>query len=803
MTENQDLRIRLPLNEDWYFQPSFDPNMCQADYAHPSLLSVRLPHTVVETPQSYFSEDIYQMVSGYRRVLDVPIDWQGKCLHLIFEGAAHHAIVYINGKIIQEHLGGYTAFTVDVSEHVNYGASNIITIQLDSRESLNIPPFGHVIDYMTYGGLYREVFLEVLNPLHIEDVFVTTENVLHPIKSLNIHTTLNRLTSHNIALRYTVFDEAKSLAVFHQEGLMLLSTFQITEIELWSLDNPMLYWLETALLVDGTVVDTNRTRFGFREAVFKQDGFYLNGEKIKIRGLNRHQSYPYVGYAMPKGPQVHDADVLKNELNVNTVRTAHYPQSQYFVDRCDEIGLLVFTELPGWQHIGDAAWKEVAVCYVTEMVTQYRNHPSIILWGVRINESQDDDAFYTRTNAVAHTLDPSRQTGGVRYIKKSNLLEDVYTYNDFLHQGNNAGIDGKKSVTSDMAKGYLVTEFNGHMYPTKSFDTAAVRAGHAMRHAKVLNDIYGEADVAGGIGWCMFDYNTHKDFGSGDRICYHGVMDMFRNPKLAAAAYSSQKSGLSVLEVGSDMGIGDYPSSSIGPVAVFSNADQLNLYKNGTFIKTYEPDCQTYPHLPHPPFRVDDFIGETMANEEGYSAKKAETIKSVLLAGAKYGQSGLPLSYKLKVLKLMVLDGFKVKDAMALYGKYIGNWGEKVTTYTFEAMKEGKAVKSVIKAPVEHVQLQVLTDMNTLEEKSTYEVASIRIRAVDQNGNVLTYFQEPISLSVTGDIALIGPDVISLKGGMGGTYVKSLGKEGVGHLIVKSQGEPHDVILSFEVKISR
>ena len=788
--------IRLPLNDDWFFMPLFDPNMCQLDYTHPSLIHVRLPHTVVETPFNYFSEDVYQMVSGYRRVLDVPLDWQGKCLHLIFEGAAHHALVYINGKQIQEHFGGYTAFKVDVSEHVTYGASNIIAIQLDSRESLNIPPFGHVIDYMTYGGLYREVFLEVLNPLHIEDVFVSAENVLQPFKTLNIQTTLNRLTSHRVALRYTLFDGDVTLAVFHQEGLKMPSAFQVAEIELWSLNNPKLYWLETALLVDEILVDRQMTRFGFREAVFKQDGFYLNGEKIKIRGLNRHQSYPYVGYAMPKGPQVHDADVLKNELNVNTVRTAHYPQSQYFIDRCDEIGLLVFTELPGWQHIGDAAWKSVAVDHVAEMVTQYRNHPSIILWGVRINESQDDDDFYTETNAVAHTLDPYRQTGGVRYIKKSNVLEDVYTYNDFLHQGKNAGIDPKKTVTSDLSKGYLVTEFNGHMYPTKSFDTAAVRVEHAMRHVKVLNDIYGEADVAGGIGWCMFDYNTHKDFGSGDRICYHGVMDMFRNPKLAAAAYSSQGDGPFVLQVGSDMGIGDYPSSAIGSVNIFSNADQLNLYKNGIFIKSFAPDRQTYPHLPHPPFIVDDFIGETMANEEGYSTKKAETIKSVLLAGVKYGQSGLPLKYKLKVLKLMALDGFRVKDAMTLYGKYIGNWGGKVTTYTFEAMKEGKAVKSVIKAPVEQVQFQVLTDMNTLVEKSTYEVATIRIRAVDQNGNVLPYFQEPISLSVTGDIALIGPDVISLKGGMGGTYVKSLGRVGVGQLTVK------DVSLSFEVKIN-
>lgn len=183
---------------------------------------------------------------------------------------------------------------------------------------------------------------------------------------------------------------------------------------------------------------------GFRSAVFRADGFYLNGRKVKLRGLNRHQSYPYVGYAMPESMQKNDADILKYELGVNAVRTSHYPQSHYFLERCDEIGLLVFTEMPGWQHIGDEVWKEQAVENVGEMVTQYRNHTSIILWGVRINESADDDAFYTKTNALAHELDPTRPTGGVRAHKKSSLLEDVYTYNDFVHSGRNPGMRAEK-----------------------------------------------------------------------------------------------------------------------------------------------------------------------------------------------------------------------------------------------------------------------------------------------------------------------------------------------------------------------
>lgn len=135
--------------------------------------------------------------------------------------------------------------------------------------------------------------------------------------------------------------------------------------------------------------------------------------------MNRHQSYPYIGYAAPESLQREDARILQEELHCTAVRTSHYPQSPYFLDECDQRGLLVFTELPGWQHIGDAAWKDAACAMLQEMILQNRNHPSIILWGVRINESVDDDAFYTRTNQIAHQLDPSRATSGVRYLEKA------------------------------------------------------------------------------------------------------------------------------------------------------------------------------------------------------------------------------------------------------------------------------------------------------------------------------------------------------------------------------------------------
>ncbi|MBO6052235.1 MAG: glycoside hydrolase family 2 protein, partial [Clostridia bacterium] len=590
------MRKRYDLNDGWLFSERFEDAMTGSSYDENNMKQVRLPHTVKETPFDYFDESCYQMVSGYRRRLTAPKEWEGKHVELTFCGAAHEATVYVNGEKAAAHSCGYTAFTVDLTDRLTYGGENLIAVRLDSRESLNVPPFGYVIDYMTYGGLYREVFLEVTERTHLADVFLRTEGDLStPVLVTRLQ--IEDPDGRALHVRQQVLDERNAL--FSCEGQPGAKDpklrLKVPGIGLWSPDDPKLYTVRTELAdaSSGEVLDRIDVRFGFRFARFRADGFYLNGEKLKIVGLNRHQSYPYVGYAMPASMQAFDARVLKKELGLNAVRTSHYPQSHAFIDACDELGLLVFTEIPGWQHIGDSAWQDQAVRNTEEMVRQYRNHPSVILWGVRINESQDNDALYARTNEAAHRLDPSRQTGGVRYLRKSSLLEDVYTYNDFLHSGSNPGCDPKKNVTSDMSKGYLVTEYCGHMYPVKPYDDEEQRTNHMLRHARVLNDIAGEDDIAGSFGWCMADYNTHKDFGSGDRICYHGVTDMFRNAKTAASVYAAMGSE-PVLEVSSSMDIGEHPASNRGGVWIVSNADSVRMYKNGRLLKEYFPSDSPY-----------------------------------------------------------------------------------------------------------------------------------------------------------------------------------------------------------------
>ena len=464
-----------------------------------------------------------------------------------------YARVYLNGSFLGEHRGGYTPFAVRIDPVYDFDREhNLVTVMVDSRELEDIPPFGGQIDYLTYGGIYREVSLGLYDPVFIKNIKVETEQVLAAEKDLKVKVFLENTSAlqGDGTVRITLQDAAGAVVQTQTFPATLNSgadplEFKLTGlkgIKLWDLEEPNLYEIQVELEVNG-YSDCYRDRIGFRTAAFRPDGFYLNGKRVKIVGINRHQSYPYVGYAMPRRVQEKDAEILKNELHVNLVRTSHYPQSVHFLNKCDELGLLVFTELPGWQHIGGDQWKKVARENLREMIERDWNHPSIVLWGVRINESQDDDEFYTETNRLAKQLDPTRQTGGMRYITDSNLLEDVYTFNDFIHDGEKGPLRDQQEVTGLPHKvPYMVTEFNGHMFPTKRFDQEERQMEHSLRYLRILNAAGLDDSIAGTIGWCAFDYNTHKDFGAGDRICYHGVMDMFRVPKFASYVYKSQVS---------------------------------------------------------------------------------------------------------------------------------------------------------------------------------------------------------------------------------------------------------------------
>ena len=766
------MRTAHSLNFGWKYSPNFSEDMIKASYDDSKFQTVDIPHTNKELPLNYFDEKCYQFVSCYRKSFDIGKKAKGKKYILHFEGASLYSRVYLNDEFIGEYKGAYNPFSFDITDKVK-AKDNLLVVELDSTERKEIPPFGNVVDYLVYGGIYREVWLEEVSETYIDNAFVRTLNVLQPKKVLDIDVTLSE--SAKGELTFTLFDGDEVIGEKKTDfsGRVINAKWAVSGVELWDTETPKLYTLKVKL----DDKDEISVRFGFRECRFLTDGFYLNGKKIKIRGLNRHQSYPYVGYAMPKNVQKADADLLKYELGVNLVRTSHYPDSVHFLDRCDEIGLLVFTEMPSWQYLGEGEWRDICLDNVRRMVLRDRNHPCVILWGVRVNEGLDCDEFYEKTNALARELDNTRQTGGVRNMPMSHLLEDVYTMNDFIHSGSFINLLPPALVTKSLTAPYLVTEHNGHMFPTKSFDKEGVRAEHALRHTRVLNSAYGNPRTSGAIGWCMADYNTHKDFGSGDRICYHGVTDMFRVPKMGAAIYRSQQDDKPFLEVTSAMDIGEHPGGTIGDVWVFTNCDYVKLYKNGKYTSTIYPDSSKFKNLPHPPMIASDFIGDSLVTDDGLDPKAAALLTDTLVA-AQTKQWKLPPSKFVKAGVAMVVGKIPFNRMFDIVTKYIGGWGNEQITYAFEGYKNGECVATVVRTAVTELHLDVKADSYVLKEEDTYDATRIEIVAKDQNGNRVPFADSAIKVTVKGAAEIIGPSEFPLIGGDRAFWIRTNGEKG-------------------------
>jgi beta-galactosidase len=367
---------------------------------------------------------------------------------------------------------------------------------------------------------------------------------------------------------------------------------------------------------DGSAyVDEYSKRIGIRTMTMDKTtgGFYCNGRMIKLRGLNRHETYPFIGRAAPRRLQRKDADILKYDLGCTIVRTSHYPQSPDFLDRCDEIGLLVLEEIPGWMYVGGTAWKALEMQNLKDMVVRDRNHPSIFTWGCRINESADDNVFYQTTNDTARFYDPSRLTCGVRRSNSdpaTSFLEDIWTQN-FVDPS---------SAPPNMP--IITTESVGHGYPCNSFSNEDSLIELINQHGIRQNNSYGESKWGGMLGWCAFDYaSSHANAvaNNGNRyVSDHGMADIFRILKFAGYFFQSQRDPTLY---GPMIHICNFwRSSSPSTIRVTSNCDQVELFVNGVSKGKISPN--QYPNVPHPVFqftnapsggslRADGYIGAT------------------------------------------------------------------------------------------------------------------------------------------------------------------------------------------------
>jgi beta-galactosidase len=707
-------RLVLPMNRGWRYSASFvedghDLNFDDSKFAH-----VVVPHTNVALPWHGFDDKTYEFVSLYRRRFKLPPSARGQRVFVDFEGVMTAATVWINGQRLGEYKGGYTPFSFELTPHLNFEGENLLAVDVDSSERPDIPPFGNRIDYLTFGGIYREVSLRIVPAIYIENIFAQPRNVLSEHPSLDVNCFLQRLepSQHALTLEAVLLDGANAIAKTTQAVPASSATSEpvsytlefapLSGIQPWDITNPHLYSVRVRLLDGERVMDDETRRIGFREAQFTDHGFELNGKVIKLRGLDRHQTFPFVGQAMPARVQRQDAYILRKQLHCNIVRTSHYPQSRHFLDACDELGLLVLEEIPGWQYIGDQAWQDLSVDNVNRMIRRDWNHPSIVLWGVRINESRDNHDFYTRTNAMAHKLDPTRQTGGIRYFQESELLEDVFTMNDF----------GWPLKPPNHPR-YLNTEFVGHTYSAKTIDDNVRHREHTIRHARVHDQLASNPQYAGGIGWCAFDYNTHSDFGAGDRICYHGVVDMFREPKPAAGFYKSQCDPEEeiVVEPAFHWAAGD-EALRFTVAMICSNCDHLKLYVSGKsdwdLIAEADHDRAQFAHLRYAPFSVD-------------------------LTKAQHEWGDLRIDGYLK--------------------------GQQVVSKTYS----GRGVDQTFSVRADDTKLSA----------DGADSTRVVFRVTDEFGAIRPYANDPVALSLEGPAEIVGDNPFALTGGTGAIWIRA------------------------------
>ena len=712
---------RYPLNTGWRFGENTagvtDPGFDDTGFA-----SVTLPHSVVNLSWREWDPSAWQRIWAYRRHLTGPVPSNTR-LFLDFDAAMVSATVYCNGNQLGTHAGGYLPFSVELTGALTE-PDNVLAVVLDSTWQ-PVPPEGSpagtaAVDYLEPGGIYRDVSLRVVPEVFISDVFAKPVGVLTDARGVDVQVTVDAAVPATGQVRTQLLDNGRVLATATTPvnattgtNVVSLNLTGLGQISLWSPENPRLYDIRTTLTrTDGSSHDyTNR--IGFRDATFTVDGFLLNGQPYKIFGLNRHQIYPYAGLAMPARVQRRDAQILREDLNCTMVRCSHYPQSPHFLDACDELGLMVWQEPPGWQYLGDAAWQDIAVQNVHDMIVRDRSRPSVILWGIRLNETANDPALYARTAAVAAQLDGSRQTSGAMDIySTANWSADVFAFDDYNTDGH-----GNASLLPPLpGVPYLVTEAVGALDGAPYYrwiDTQQVLATQLIMHATVHDIARGNPRYAGLLGWAGFDYDSLNGH-IYQNVKWPGVVDTFRVPKPGAGFYQSQVDPTvrPVIAPGFFWDFGpNSPATGPGPNTVIAtNCDRLEIFVAGQHFATALPDHDRFPNLRYPPAFAD-----------------------LTVSGA-----GLP---ELRI------DG------------YLGN--HLVSTKTFASDPRGD-------------RLSLVADDPAIDADGS-DATRVVFRALDAHGNQRPYVSGSVALTVTGPVDLLGDNPFAFAdfGGVGAVWLRS------------------------------
>ncbi len=616
-THRFDISPRQELNFSmgWVYIPKDIQGAEQPEFDDGPFERVSVPHANISTPHETFDPDMFRFVSWYRKHFRPEESFRGKEVLVEFQGVMTVADVYLNGRLLGHHEGGYTPFTVDLTPALKFDAENVLAVRVDSREQKQVPPEGapKMYGYYLFGGIQRDVWLRAVDPWHIERVYYTTAAIQPEVREdAQITVTNDRREISTGTLELHLLDPGGKEVASTRMPVSLaagetrdfkLAFEHLRGIELWDVDHPHRYVM-MAELRDGTqIMDRQRTWIGLRtihwDSVTGQ--FSLNGQPLKLRGMNRHQTFAYMGGAAPNRLQRHDARILKYDMGLNMMRCSHYPPAPEFLDECDRIGVLVLDEFPSWQFIGKSQpWQDNAVQAVREMIFRDRNHPCVIIWGVRGNEAsareQDDRELYTRTYALARDLDPSRPPGGARLSDGWHgkfVPEEVMTVNDY-----SGGWELKHWPQLVTIKPWLITEYgDARQFPVWAGEGELLE--FTLHWMEYLDRIYAHPEIAGGVGWAAFDYNS-PEFNTPIAVtAHHCVDDIFRLPKYFDAYALASQADPSVYGPRVKI-LSTWRGYRGGKIYVASNTPEVELLVNGKSLGRAKPT--EFPHAPHPLF---------------------------------------------------------------------------------------------------------------------------------------------------------------------------------------------------------
>lgn len=613
-------------NFDWLFYraegtPELPPPDAQWE-------AVDLPHTAHIEPLVILEQ--WQGISFYKKNFELKEQHLDKELYIKFEAAMKVAEVWVNGTKMLTNMNGWLPFLVHITPVARFDEPNEILVRLDNRDNPIIGPKPmEILDFNFFGGIYRNTYLIAKNRIHITDaneanvvagggVFFANLSANTDSAAFEIKTHVRNTSGDNARVRiehYLIDRNGQRVARLKSDRLIVEAGNSVEIVQnhvllnplLWSPSHPNLYDLETRLYANGRLSDVYSTRVGLREIRITNEGMWLNGEPIVLRGVNRHQEYPYVGYAMSDAAQFRDAYKIKH-AGFDLVRASHYPMSPAFMRACDELGIFVLNAIMGWQYFGeDEQFAQLALEQCRRLIRRDRNHASILAWELSLNETDMPQWFAEAAHAIGHEEFPfpgNYTAGWVRhpydiYIEARQHRHDLYPelpllvseYGDWEYYAQNAGLNQHEwgNLLPYERNSRQARDAGEKRLLQKAFNVQEAHNDNSATHA--FADAY----------WVMFDYNR----GMGHNLVHSGVMDIFRLPKFSWWFYKSQRTyspdnpfSKPVVFIASHW----QPGVSKG-VRVFSNAQEVELFVDGVSAGKQKPTITGFSeNLLHPPF---------------------------------------------------------------------------------------------------------------------------------------------------------------------------------------------------------